>query len=407
MHAALAPRSTLVVISALVSTLGDESRARDLERGVALFRAGDFTGAILPLERAYRADPADLDTALLLGITYQRAGRPEEARPLLEAAAASSDAEIASSAHLFLGLMARGEGRDEEARARFAEVAAGGVPDLAAAARRLAARDAPLSLYASLRTEVDDNVPLLPAASGAADGAAEGDVDVVGLVSVEGCLGEAHRACLGALFLGRKQARLDDHDLVALTAAARYRLERRALRLGLSYAFEPSWRGGAAFARAHVIDGSLKLAVAGDVWVTLAARFAHRTWLTDDYAPLSGPMVDGAAGLRWRDGRLDVQLAALGLREQTDDPTLAATGAGGRLDGRVTLFGPLSFELGARALPRWYDEGQRDVELAADGTLVLAVHDEIGLLLGGSALLRGDVHKLTAFLGVDVALAGP
>src|SRR5438105_13539017 len=55
--------------------------ASPLERGLASFQAGQFAAAIAPLSAAYAAEPSDLDTGLLLGISYLRCDDAARARP--------------------------------------------------------------------------------------------------------------------------------------------------------------------------------------------------------------------------------------------------------------------------------------------------------------------------------------
>jgi tetratricopeptide (TPR) repeat protein len=54
------------------------------ELGAAYYRKFDFAGAIPYLRRALEDDPDDKEAIQLLGLSYQRTGRPAEAIPLLE-----------------------------------------------------------------------------------------------------------------------------------------------------------------------------------------------------------------------------------------------------------------------------------------------------------------------------------
>src|SRR3569623_3002199 len=96
---------------------------RDLERGTATFRTGDYAGAFQDLERAQAAEPGDADTALLLGISYYKVGRSDDARALLELAEAHGAAAAQASARVFLGLLADDSGDGARARSYFSLVA--------------------------------------------------------------------------------------------------------------------------------------------------------------------------------------------------------------------------------------------------------------------------------------------
>jgi tetratricopeptide repeat protein len=384
----LAPVRAALVAALLLVGLG-QARAEDLddlERGVALFNRGDLRAAIPYLEKARAADPADGDTALLLGVAYYRTGRGADARPLLEAAARSTDAETAAGASEVLGLL-DAPARDDD--------------------------DSPLTLYLLVRPELDSNVALLPTAIVAESMGSAADAALLALGSGEACLGARERFCLGDTVWTRRQAQLTDYDMLANVADAGWRHQGDGAEAALAYSFELAARGGSRFAIGHVADAAFRKRLGGAWWLATAARFAHRTYDTDDYAPLSGPAIDGLLGLRWVGRRLEAQLGYTPLREWARDPDLSATGHGARLNGRLRALHWLTLEAAAAAVDRAYDGGRHDVQLTGSMEVTLALGDHVGLLAGGSALRNlsssadADVAKLTAYLGLDVTLAGP
>ena len=406
MHALL-----LLFLAALQAVQPDP--AVRLEQAVARFRAGDFAQAAALLEPLATESPDDRDVALLLGIALVRSGRAAEAMRPLAVAAASPDAETAASAHLFLGLAAAELGDTEEARVRFAEVAASPSIELAAGARRLLAPAAPLSAYLLVRPEIDSNVPLLPGAFGVDPSSEAADAALLLLGSLDGCLGADVRACLVDTLAYRRHARLRAYDSLVNLAGARLAARRGPSTLSLGYTFELARLGGDAFALGHLADAGWRQRLARGLWLQVDYRFLHRDYQIPDYAPLGGPAHNLSAGLRVRSGALFFEIAGVGLREDAETAALSATGGGARLAARARITGALSAGAGALLLGRRFDEGRRDAQLRADATLSLALDDRFGLVAGLELLANAsndpeqDLGKLTAYIGVEMALEGP
>src|SRR5262252_3256902 len=127
----------LLALSLFAGTARPAFAQEALERGVERFRARDFAAAASALEQAHARDPRDDDTTLLLGISYYRLGRLNEAESLLRKAAQSRDGDVAANANLFLGLIADDRGDAAGARARLEAAARSPNPTLASAGRSL------------------------------------------------------------------------------------------------------------------------------------------------------------------------------------------------------------------------------------------------------------------------------
>src|SRR5262245_22887656 len=99
----------MLLLGAVVAGQGgaqaaEPPRQSDLAQGLELFQAREFQRALPLLERAAAADPGNLDTQLLLGITLYRLAADRQAEPFLQAATRSVEPETSSSARFFLGL---------------------------------------------------------------------------------------------------------------------------------------------------------------------------------------------------------------------------------------------------------------------------------------------------------------
>jgi tetratricopeptide (TPR) repeat protein len=385
----------------------------ELQRGLARFEAGEFAAAIGPLEAAHAADPSDLDTDLLLGITYYRLGDPGRARPLLAIAARSLDPETRDSAQIFLGLLADAAGDTAGALGYYDSVARGS-SSLATSGRELLDRGRGERLSAALvvRPELDSNVPLLPAtAAVTGGGAGDRDLFVLALVRVRPL--DAVPVVLDEALAYRKQMQLTDYDLASSVTGATWNHLGAVYHAALGYHFDASTLGGAAFQIGHTIDAGARRAIAGSFGIAASYQLVVRTLDPDAYAGYTGTVQTGAAQLSWLHPTWELEVGGVIAREATEDLTLSAMASAGQLAGRLRL-GRADLRLFARAADRRYDAaaaGRRDFQLRADASVYVDLTRHLGAVLGGTLLdNRSNVMddgfvKWTGYLGVVVATA--
>jgi tetratricopeptide (TPR) repeat protein len=362
-----------------------------LERGTAAFRAGDFAGAIAPLEAAHAADPRDPDTALLLGIAYYRVDRSGEARPLLELAEAAGDADAQASARVFLGLIGEAGGDDERARGYFTLVAASST-ELHASGQLLLDKSGPerWALVAILRPGYDSNVAVLPATA-SAQGMHSADADMTLIAAATGRPSLDLPLVLDETVVYRKQAQLAAYDMFTDTLGGTATLGGARV----AYHFEAALLGGARYELGHVAEASYRSGAFGARYT-----FAARDYAQAAYVGYSGLQHTGALEAHWH----DVTVAGVVDRDSTDDAMLAATSAGGRADVHAG-----AFRGSAIVLDRQFDEaGRVDVQARVDGALFLDVSRSVGAVIG-AALVRNasnapdfDYTKWTVFAGLVI-----
>lgn len=412
-------RAAAAVVIALTAAARADVPASPFERGVARFRAEDFAGALAPLEQAHAADPDDADTALLLGITYYRLGRADDARPLLELAAARGDADDRASARVFLGLIADERGDSERARDYYALVARSS-GELATSARLLLEHDGPQrwSLVAIVRPGYDSNVALQPATVAPGPGAGnpgDSDLSLIGSATVRPF--EDTPLVLDTTVLYRAYAQQTSYDMLADAIGATATMAGARDRATLAYHYDASTLGGARYELAHVVDASYRHALGAGLAAGASYSFAARDYAQDAYAGYTGLYHTAGAELAWGSPRGPAEASAgyVFEREGTDDATLASIGHGGRGQLHIRLGDAADLRASAEAIHRTFDAaamGRIDTSISADAALYVDVTDALGFVLGAS-LVRNvsnvadyDYMKWTAFAGL-IATALP
>jgi tetratricopeptide (TPR) repeat protein len=406
----------LAVAAALVFGLriapahaGDDAQ---LEQGVARFQAGQYAAAIAPLTAAHAADPSDLDTQLLLGISYYRIDDVTHARPFLLAAARSSDAETRDSARIFLGLIAAAAGEAGLAQSYYDSVAQSN-SSLSQSGQLLLdqERTEKLVVVAVARPEIDSNVPLLPATAGRrTDNTIDSDLFLLGDVSVRPF--DAVALVIDEAVSYRKQARLTDFDAAASVTSATWSYRDASWRAALGYHFDVSSLGGERYQLGHTVDTGLRRAIAGSLGVAANFQLVARTLYPDAYAGYTGTTYTGTPRLSWITPELELELGYVIARERTDDNTLSALANGGQLAARYHLGYPADLRLFTQVTDRRYDAaamGRHDIYVRADLSLYVDLSSHLGGVIGG-ALLRNasnqmewDYTKWTGYLGLVVA----
>ena len=404
--ALLAPSLTAWAESQPASAASAASTADDatpLERGVARFQDGDLEGAAQALEEARAGDPDDTDAGLLLGITYYRLHRLDDAEPLLARAARDPDADTAASARIFLAMIALERDDGRRARALLDGVAASPATELALSARALLGRSAapPLSLFAMLRPEFDSNVSLMPAAPTAAPAQADADLMVLGSISHRPLPGVPLQ--LEATVSYRQQAQLTDFNFFDALAAIGY--DDGALDLGGSG--EATVLGGAFYGAGGAGQIGYRLELLP--WLATRARYGlrYRDFEPDAYAGYTGVTHSGTLGVSLgpRRGTVTADLDYVLLRDITSDDSLVATGQGGAARIRVRLQ-RVSLAAGGWLIFRAFDVGRRDVQAAFDASVAVDLSSSFGVIAGSTLLRNGsseadaDYIKVTAFAGV-------
>jgi predicted Zn-dependent protease len=150
-------------IAAIRSKSGDEP-ALDRLDGLALYAQGSLALADAAFATALQHDPTDVESAQMRGLTLFRLGRPADAIPLLEAAAAKGSLGKADPNYI-LGLCYMDTRRYEDARHAFAAqygFAADSAPAYLVTARMLLRREyLPISQsFAQKALELDPSLPL-------------------------------------------------------------------------------------------------------------------------------------------------------------------------------------------------------------------------------------------------------
>lgn len=228
----------------------------DFTRGIELFRAGKCPEALEPLAAAHaQGNPA---AALLEGICLYRAGQDERAATALRDA--ERDPASAAPARLFLGLLALRHGRPAEAAPLIDAAAAD--PMLSPVARGLSRDLQRLGrVVVSLLAEGgwDSNASLEPGSSISPPGAGDGFAGGAAVVSAApwGENGAYARAAAS----WRNQFRLGDLDLAGLGAAAGYQLGNERRHVLLEGGYDARWLGGKPYLLAPrlQVEGRLHL----------------------------------------------------------------------------------------------------------------------------------------------------
>jgi tetratricopeptide (TPR) repeat protein len=410
------------IAAPLVVALAASTAAADttpFERGVELFRAGDFAGAIAPLEQAQTADPHDADTALLLGIAYFRVGRSDDAEPLLAQAERDGDESARASARVFLGLIADARGEASRAHGYYALVARSST-ELGASGRLLLEQGGPerWSLVALVLPGYDSNVALLPASAappgpgrgGGGDG--DADIAVVGAATARPVPDLA--LVLDETLLYRRYASQTAYDMLANAVGATYTLAGTSDRASLAYHFDASTLGGARYELAHLADVTYRHALASCYGIAARYTFADRNYAPVDFAGYTGLDHVGGVDFAWGSPRSPGEGSAgyVFEREGTTDPTLASTGHGARAQLRARVAGDTEVRASALAIYRTFDAaamGRVDTHLRGDVALYVGASDAIGFVAGAS-LARNvsndpdyDYTKWTVFVGISAS----
>ena len=415
-----AAASALLVMLAAQQARADSA----FERGVARFRAEDFAGAEAPLQQARAEHPDDADTALLLGITYYKLGRADDALPLLEQAEAHGDADSKASARVFLGLIA--DERGEPGRARgYYELVARSPTELGTSGKLLLDQSGPerWSLVAILRPGYDSNVALQPATATVPPGPGRGGAGDLGDAELSLIGGATVRPSLALplvvddTLLYRSYARDTAYNMLADTAGATYTFAGLSDRATAAYHFEAETLGGARYELAHVADASYRHLFAGEYGIGARYSFAARDYALADYAGYTGMTHTAGADLSWGTpgGASGASLGYVFERENTDDPTLSSTGHGARGELHARLAPGTDLRASALALHRTFDPdsmGRVDTLVRTDAALYIDLSSSLGIVVGGTLVRNAsnaadfDFTKWTAFAGL-VATTSP
>jgi hypothetical protein len=380
---------------------------------VARVQAGDYAAAIAPLSAAHRADPSDLDTALLLGIAYYRCGDAARARPLLTAAAAASDPETRDGARLILGLLADGAGDTDAATSYYDGVARGG-STLATSGRDLLVRQRGDRLAGAIviRPEFDSNVAVLPTAAMPSDGSA-GDRALFVMAELRLRPFDSISLVIDHTIAYRKQAELSDYDMASSVAGATWSGRTARYRGSLGYHVDFATLGGERLQLGQAVDATGRRAIAGGLGAAASYQFAARTLYPDGYAGYSGTSHTGAAKLSWLADAWEVELAGIAARESTADPALSAIATGGQLAARLRIW-RADLRIAGRAMDRRYDaaaQGRRDLQLRGEAALYVEIAANFGAVVGATVLddrssaMDHSYAKWTCYVGAVIATA--
>ena len=344
--------------AALEQMCAAQARDRALSRGVELFRAGKCAEAVGPLGEARRQ--GDRAAALLEGICRYRAGQDQEAAQAFREA--EQDLRNRASAQLFLGLLALRRGRPAEAAPLLESAAAD--PLLGPVARGLSRdlqRQGRVVLSILAEGGWDSNADLTAGESFVPAGAGDAFLGGAAVVSFapRGESGPYARAAA----TWRNQLHDTDLDLMGLGAAAGFQLGLARRHLLLEAGHDVRLLGGKAYLSAPRLQGEGRL--------DLGQRFSAGAWYglrwesygsgqgdysgvrqsgqADVTAELSGRLLLTAA---WQGGRDAARKAPLSFREH--GPVLAAALPVG---GRTRLVA------GAAWTWRDYDAADPDLEM--------------------------------------------
>jgi hypothetical protein len=414
------PRSFVVLLWLVVLGRGavaapegdDDADSAELQRGIEAFQAGQFAASTVPLSAVHAANPADLDTALLLGIAYYRLDDAPRARPLLAQAAQSPDAETRTSAEVFLGLLADADGNAALARSYYEAVARSST-GLADSGRDLLARGEGdrWSAVVVVRPEVDSNVPVLTStATPVAGGPRDSDLFVMAAARAQpfARLGLVIDETLAM----RKQARLTDYDFLSSVSRAAWGYRGDQYAIGAAYQLDASLLGGASYQLGHTGEISARHTLIGPLAAAAGYQLSVRTYFPTAYAGYSGTTHTAGGRLIWSWSHGELELGYVFARELTSDPTLSATSHAGVLAASATLIRGVELRLSGSAAYRGYDPaamGRRDVLVHGDASLYVALWSHVGGVLGGSMTHDGSTAmderyvKWTGYLGLVVA----
>lgn len=395
---------SVIALLLAVPALATAADPRDLERGTATFRTGDYAGAIADLERAHAAEPGDADTALLLGISYYKVGRSDDARGLLELAEAHGDADAQASARVFLGLIADDSGDGERARSYFSLVAASPT-ELRTSGQLLLDRSGPerWSIVAVLRPGYDSNVALMPATALPPSGG--GDADMTLIAAVTGRPSLDVPLVLDETVAYRKQATLTSYDMLSDAVGGTLTFAGPRDRVTLGYHFEAALLGGARYETGHVGEATYRHVLAGEWSAGAQYTFAARDYAQAAYTGYSGLEHTGVADVGWHGLSLGYEID----RDATTDAMLAATSQGARATARIHASGDVELRATAVVLDRVFDEaGRRDVQARGDAAAYVAISRTLGVVLGSTFVRNAssaadfDYTKWTVFAGLVI-----
>lgn len=375
--------SSLRARAALGELCSARGRDQALERGVALFRAGKCPEALEPLSAA-RAQ-GDRAAALLEGICRYRAGDDAEAAAAFRDA--ERDPESRASAQLFLGLLALRRGRPAEAAPLLDSAAAD--PLLAPVAQGLS-RDLERrgAVVLSLLAEGgwDSNADLAADSSFAPAGAGDAFVGGAAVVTVAPWGESGGYARAAATW--RNQLRLSEQDLVGLGAAAGYQLGRARRHVLLEGGYDLRRLGGQPYLSAPRLQGEARLDL-GERWSTgawYALRWESYAGGQEDY---SGLRQTGQADLTAElGGRLLLTAAWQGALDAARTDALAFQEHGPLLAAALPLGARARLVAGAAWTWRSYDAADPDLGLRrTDEYADLAASVELDVASRWSVLL--------------------
>ena len=363
-----------------------QARDRALTRGLELFRAGRCDEAVEPLEAARRQ--GDRAAALLEGICRYRAGDDEQAAEAFREAA--QDPGNRSSAELFLGLVALRRGRPAEAVPLLDAAAAD--PLLAPVARNLSwdlQRQGRVVVSLLAEGGYDSNTNLAPGADFAPSGAGDGFWGGAAVISAAPW-GESG-AYARAAATWRNQFTMSDLDLLGAGAAAGFQLGRARRHVLVEAGYDARRLGGKPYLSAPRFLGEGRLDL-GDRWST-GAWYAAR-WETfdagqEDYSGLRQSGQADVTGELW--GTVLLTAAWQGALDGARMDALAFREHGPLLAAAIPLGERTRLTAGAAWTWREYD--------AVDPDLEVQRADRYADLAGGLELdvaPRWTVHLLVA-----------
>ena len=252
--------AALLGAAACCAAVAQEPGGAASARGIELFRARDYAGALQSFLEAQRAGADAPGLRYNLGVTYYRLGRYPEAEG--EFTGLTQDPAWAPLARYNLGLTAQRMGRQAQARAHFERAREADEPRLrslaAVAIARLDASTAPTSVLLSAAAGYDSNATLSPDASTVAL-QAEGDAFLETFAAASHRLSgtAATQTHLHGGLYARRYADLEPYDLAAL-------------RLGMSRDTAGSasqWGFGGYFDHVEASNGRLQQAAMLDAHV--------------------------------------------------------------------------------------------------------------------------------------------
>lgn len=426
-RAAPAPAATRdVTESATYADVGDEARAKqDLVIAATAYRKAL---ALDPTNRraaeALRAickdtTSTDHEAALLDAIARYQRGDYDGAREIV-AGLAQPNGDLPNGAHFLLGLIAL-EDHDRATAERELSIARRdpAYATLAYDLLRLARRDGTIATTLIVASEVDSNPQQLPDTPpmGATSGPREGDASL--LVAGAVTLRPSRWLAIRNVLAWRKQRELDELDFLGETAQVALDLDRGPNRAALRYDFDYDLVGGESYLVAHRGTGGFRRDL-GQVEFGVTASIRRREYRQSDQAGFTGWVYSGDAGALVHLGtRVDLDVKAIGWREDNAEPIFATIAGGGQVAIRARPASRFRIAVQTSAWYARYDapaaDGvhRRDTHLEATADLELDLADHMILVAGVSAARNESTvddfryWKLVARCGLAFAIGGP